>query len=436
MERTKISELPERIGEKVRISGWLETIRNQKTMQFLIIKDGTGSVQAVHYKPSDPELAAAISSLTCNSALTIHGTIVENKAVKAGGLEIQIGELEILNLAKGQLPFSGDASQPIRLDWRFIDLWSEQNQTIFKIQTFAEQAMREFWQQEGFIEIHSPKLMSSASESAAELFKLDYFGSGAFLAQSPQFFKQMAMAARFGKIFEVGDVFRADPSFTSHHATEFTSIDMEISFIKSHEDVMDLEERWLNYVIGRIAEVYGKTIRELFQTEVTVPTIPFPRITMEKAQRLLKSLGHVPSADTKPGDIDRESEKILSEWTKKEYGHEFVFVTEYPASIRPFYHMRLAENPEITKSFDLLWKGLEVTTGAQREHRPEILRRQIAEKGLSAEALKWYVDFFEYGCPPHGGLGFGLARMMMLLLGFKNIKDVTYLFRGPNRLSP
>jgi aspartyl/asparaginyl-tRNA synthetase len=246
----------------------------------------------------------------------------------------------------------------------------------------------------------------------------------------------MAMAAGFDKVFEIGPVFRANPSNTSRHDTEFTSVDVEISWIASHYDVMAFEERWLQHTLSSVKEKYGQNIKDVFGVEINVPDIPFPKISMAEAQETLKKIGHVPPSDTKEGDLDPQGEKLLHEHVAQTTGHEFLFVIDYPISVRPFYHMRFDDNYEKTKSFDLLWKGLEVTTGAQREHRYEILQKQAIEKGLRLDSIQFYLDFFKYGCPPHGGYGFGLTRMLMTLLNSKNVREVTYLYRGPSRLTP
>ena len=435
MKRTLIKELRSMNGETVRICGWLETLRNQKRMQFLIIRDHTGSVQAVYDKETNPELTATINNLTTESAIEITGKVILNPVVKLGGLEVVIDSVTIVNKAETPLPFGEKPTLETRLEWRFLDLRTPQNLLIFKIQTAVEHAMRSFWKSEGFIEIHSPKLMGSASESGAELFEVKYFDRKAYLAQSPQFYKQMAMAAGFDRVFEIGPVFRANPSFTSRHDTEFTSVDVEVSWIDSHEDIMQLEELWLRHVLKAIKEEFGEEIKTTFGIDVVIPEIPFPRVTMTEAYEILDRLGHRIERGEK-GDLDPEGERLLCQHFKEKAGHEFVFVTEYSSVVRPFYHMRLEGKPHLTKSFDLLWKGLELTTGAQREHRYDILVNQAKEKGFSLEPIQYYLDFFRYGCPPHGGYGFGLTRMFMVMLGFKSVREVTYIYRGINRLTP
>ncbi len=434
MERTLIGNLRASAGSSVCIKGWVQTIRDMKKMQFVIVRDHTGSVQVVREKKGDA-LSSLISSLTAESAVEVTGMVIVNESVKLGQIEIGADDVKVVGPALPILPIKEDSSLDLRLDWRFLDLRRPVNHLVFQVQTTAEHAMRQFWAENGFIEIHSPKFMGSASESGAELFRVEYFGGVAYLAQSPQFYKQMAMAAGFDRVFEIGPVFRANPSFTSRHDTEFTSVDVEISWVESHDDVMKIEERWLRYVLERIKAEHGEAIMRHFGVEVMVPALPFPRITMAEAYDILAKRGHVLSAETK-GDLDPEGERLICAHVKEQTGHDFVFVTEYPITVRPFYHMRHENNPNLTKSFDLLWKGLEVTSGAQREHRYGILIQQAQEKGLNLEPIRHYLDCFRYGCPPHGGYGFGLTRMLMVLLGVKNVREVTYLYRGPTRLAP
>lgn len=439
MERTFIADLRQHIGEEVKIQGWLQVLRDQKKMQFLVVRDTTGTAQVAFWKGNDAALAERISGLTTESALTITGTVVENPVVKLGGLEIQLQTVDVNNLAENPLPFEpyGDTLPQLdfRQDWRSIDLRRKENLLLFQVQTTAEAAMREFWVNNRFIEIHTPKIISTPSESGAELFTIDYFERKAYLAQSPQFYKQMAMSAGFERVFEFGPVFRADPSFTSRHMTEFTGVDMEISWIDSHEDVMAMQERWLQYVYQRVKDVHGEQIKEVFDHEIIVPALPFPRIPMAEAVEILKQRGYQLPADKK-GDIDPGGEREIAAYVMEKYNHEFVFLIDWPVAVRPFYHMRHPDNPGLTRSYDLIACGLEITTGAQREHRAEILAKQALEKGLHLEPIQFYLDFFRYGCPPHGGFGLGLSRLLMVMLGLNNIRETVFLFRGPTRLTP
>jgi nondiscriminating aspartyl-tRNA synthetase len=435
VERTLIGQLREKVGERATIRGWVSTVRDQKRMQFLIARDETGLAQAVVDKQDPPsELNEQISALTAESAITVTGTVIADERVKLGGIELRIESLHVDSLAEPELPIAADSSMDKRIDWRYLDLRRPERRLIFEVQTTVEHAMREFWRQQGFIELHSPKLMGSASESGAELFKVEYFDRTAYLAQSPQFYKQMAMAAGFGRVFEVGPVFRANPSFTSRHDTEFTSVDVEISWIDSHEDVMAFEEAWLAHALEVVAKEHRELVEETFGSQVVVPSLPFPRITLAEAKEMLREQG-VPGVGGQL-DLDPAGERALSALVKERYGHEFAFVTDYPTAVRPFYHMRHAADPGLTKSFDLLWRGIELTTGAQREHRYEQLVAQAREKGVETESIQYYLDFFRFGCPPHGGFGFGLTRLLMRLLGQDNVREVTFLYRGPHRLMP
>lgn len=433
MDRAFITELAGLAGLRVRVCGWVQAVRDHKGVQFVIVRDPTGEVQVTHRREAAPGLADLISSLTIESAIVVEGQVVKDERVKLGGLEVVPDLIDVVGPAEPSLPVGDEASPETRLDWRFLDLRRPAGRLVFEVQTTALAAMREYWLDRGFIEIQTPKLMGSPSESGAELFELEYFGRRAFLAQSPQFYKQMAMASGFERVFEIGPAFRADPSHTGRHSTEFTSIDMEMSWIADVEDVMRFEEGWLIHVLSIVAEKHGDSIREVFGRDLPVPTDPFPRIPLAEARSLLEGDGYQGPAD---GDLDGEGLKRISARVLSQNDHEFVFLTEYPAAIRPFYHMRHQRRPDLTRSYDLIWNGLEITTGAQREHRREVLTEQAGEKRLSPEGISYYIDFFRYGCPPHGGFGFGLARFLMALLGSKNVREVTFLFRGPNRLHP
>lgn len=436
MKRTMIIVLPDLIGQVIKICGFVQAIRDQKKMQFLVIRDHTGLAQVINDKSQGKEeLVKIISSLTDGSAVEIEGKVIANDHVKLGKLEIICEKIAIKSLAEAAKPIDENSSLESRMDWRFLDLRRPENLLVFKVQTLIEQAWRNYWGLNGFLEIHSPKFMGGASESGGELFRVEYFGGYAYLAQSPQFYKQMAMAAGLDRVFEIGPVFRANPSFTSRHDTEFTSVDVEMSWIESHQDVMSFEEAWLQHMLEVVKAKYGQAIKDSFDIEVIIPTLPFPRITMAEAYQIIEATGHKIPRENK-GDLDPEGERLLAKHVMEKFGHEFVFVIDYPISARPFYHMRHDADSQLTKSFDLLWKGLEITTGAQREHRYEILKKQAEEKRIDFKSIEHYLNFFRFGMPPHGGFGLGLTRVLMVLLGVKNVREVTYLYRGPNRLAP
>ena len=434
MERTYISEL--KTGKEALLKGWVYEIREMSKMKFLLIRDVSGTVQCILKKESK----GFNQEITLESVVYIKGKVKEakliNETLTLKNVEVDVSELELISKAE-KLPIqvnekttSTDLSK--RLDHRWLDLRKPKHFFVFKIWTCMEEAMREYWIKNGFIEIYTPKIMGSASESGSELFEVKYFNRKAYLAQSPQFYKQMAMAAGFEKIFEIGPSFRANPSDTSRHDTEFTMIDMEISFIDSEEDVMKVEEEWIAYFLKKVKEKYGEEIKKIFDVDIVVPKLPFPRVTMEEAQKLLRKKGYNGPKD----NLDAEGEKLLANFIKEKYGHEFVFVKEYPISARPFYHMRKKENPNLTKSFDLIWKGVEITTGAQKEHRVDPLTKQAVEKEISPKSIQYYLDFFKNGCPPHGGCALSPSRLLMLMLNLGNVREATFLPRDMKRLTP
>jgi len=423
----------------VSVAGWVETVRDQKKVQFVVLRDESGAVQLVNPRTVGEdgvvvadEPALTISGLSQGTFVRATGELKHDERVKLGGIEIRLSSLEVETEAIPETPIAADSGIDKRMDWRFLDLREPRHNLIFRVQTTFEHALRQYWVDNGFIEIHTPKLMASASESRAELFEVPYFETTAYLAQSPQIFKQMAQAAGFGRVFEIGPAFRADPSFTSRHATEFTSVDTEISWIDSHEDVMKVHEELLVAGFTAVKEKHGDEIERLFGVAVTVPSTPFPRIPLAEAKRIVAERGYeIPRADD---DMDPEGERQISAYVKETFGHEFVFLTDYAASIRPYYHMRHSEDPSITRSYDLIFNGVEISTGAQREHRVDILEQQAVDKGLDPAEID--LEFFKYGIPPHGGFGMGLARVLMLMLHLGNLRETTYLFRGPTRLTP
>ncbi len=429
MQRSRIAEL--KVGEINKVQGFIENIRNKRTMAFLVVKDITGKLQLTVEKEKYPELAAIIDTLTIQSVVTVEGPVVENSFVKLGGIEMLPTSIKVESIAD-PLPIEERSAIDLRLDYRWLDLRSERNTLIFKVQTLIAAKFREFLLERNFVEIHTPKLIGAASESGADVFELTYFDRKAYLAQSPQFYKQMAMAAGFERIFEVGPVFRAEKSNTNKHATEFTGFDLEFSYVDSYEDVMHMEEEMIAYALPFVKEQYGDKIKELFGEEVVVPTLPFPRIKLADLYReLIDNYGLDPALYEK-GDLCTEGERLCKQFSLDKFGHEFLFVTDFGAEKRAFYHMRNAEG--VPQGYDLIWRGCEITTGAQREHRYDILKKQADEKGLG-EDVKFYLEFFKYGCPPHGGFGIGLDRMTMILLHL-TIKEVEFLFRGPDRLTP
>ena len=444
MERTTIAEAFQKPNETVLVRGFIDNLRDSKYMTFIVLKDITGKIQITIEKEKHPEWEELLASLTGDSVISVVGQVNANDYVKLGGVEILPESIagdslaEALPIARKAIPETKKkkeverSSIDQRIDYRWIDLRTDENQLMFKVQTVMVNAMRKFLLDRSFIEIHTPKLIGAASESGADVFAVDYFDRKAFLAQSPQFYKQMAMAAGFERIFETGPVFRAEKSYTNRHTTEFTGFDLEFSYINSVKDVMKLEEELLTDMLRAVKEAYGEEIKELFGKEVIVPTMPFPVIDLQELYAALeKEYGYVAPEEEK-GDLTTEAEQLSFRYAQEKFGHEFLFVTGYSVDKRPFYHMR--DEHGMPQGYDLIWRGVEITTGAQREHRYDILKKQAQEKGLDQD-VQFYLEFFKYGCPPHGGFGLGVDRMTMLLLDV-SIKEAMFLFRGPNRLTP
>ena len=429
MKRTFIADV--KPGEKVKIAGFVENCRNKKARAFLVIRDITGKVQVYVEKEGNEELAAIVDQLTIDSVVTIEGECIANEYVKMGGKEIIPTSIRIESIADA-LPIKEDSAIDSRLDYRWVDLRTERNTLIFHVQSEITAALRDYLLQNKFTELHFPKIIGAASESGSEVFKLNYFDRDAYLAQSPQFYKQMAMASGLERVFECAPCFRAEKSHTNKHATEFTSFDLEFSYVESFHDVMALEEEMLTYVLGRVKEKYGEDIERIFGLEVVVPTRPFPVLSVAEIYRLLEERYGYTCPESEKGDLTTDAERMTHRLVKELYGHEFLFVTDFAQDKRPFYHMR--DENGVPQGYDLIWRGVEITSGAQREHRYEQLCKNAAEKGLG-EDVKFYTEFFRYGCPPHGGFAIGIDRLTMLFLGIP-IKEAMFLFRGPDRLHP
>jgi aspartyl-tRNA synthetase len=416
---------------KVRFQGMIETVRDKKSIQFIVLKDFSGKIQVTVDKTAHPEVGEVFSHLLPGSTVTVEGELVKSEYVKMGGQEVLAESVEVTSTAE-VYPITPDSNIDQRLDYRWIDMRQDKNLLMMKVQTELTRAMREFLLKHEFIEMHSPKLIATASESGSEVFEVKYFDGKAYLAQSPQFYKQLAISSGLGRVFECAPVFRAEKSHSRKHATEFTGFDLEFSGIESYEDVMQFEEKLLTHALKAVSEKYGEQIKATFGVEVVVPKIPFPKIKLADLYVELEKRYGYTCPESEHGDLTTEAEKLCKQFSKDAYGHEFLFVTDYSAKERAFYHLRKNGVPQ---GYDLMWKGVEITTGAQREHRYEILKAQANEKGLTKD-VEFYLQFFKYGCPPHGGFGLGLDRITMNLLELDSIKESMFIFRGPEKITP
>ena len=438
MNKIFFKELENYFDKEIEISGFVENIRNIKWVQFLVLRDSTGKIQVTIEKSDENNapMVELVNNLTVESTIKVTGTLKKNENVRLRGMEFIPTKIEVTSTSDAELPINiHDKDAQLldqRLDYRWLDLRNEYNFNIFKIQSDMTKFMREFMYSRDFTEIHTPKLIGAASESGADVFEVKYFDRKAYLAQSPQFYKQMAIASGYDKVFEVAPVFRAENSNTSRHTTEFTGFDVEFAYIDSYRDVMDLEEELLTYTLEKLNEKYGELVKKLYDKEIVVPKEKFPRVKLADLYDELEKRYDYKVDESEKTDLTTEAERLSYRYAMDVFNSEFIFVTDFPKEKRAFYHMRKDDVPE---GYDLIYRGVEITTGAEREHRYDVLVKQAKEKGLDKD-VEFYLEFFKYGCPPHGGFGLGVDRLTMLVLGLPSVKESMLIFRGPNRLNP
>ena len=434
LTRTQIKEVFEKkAGTRVRIAGWVHDSRALGKVRFLVVRDVSGRIQIVGVKTETPEhIFEMMGKLNRESVVYIEGIVKDSKQAP-GGKELAIESIELVSAADEKLPIDvSDFSKtelPKRLDYRFLDTRRKEPSSIFKIRSSIYKNVVDFFYDNGFTIINTPKITTIGLQSGAESFVVNYFNKKAVLAQSPQFYKQMFVNGGFERVLEIGQVYRAEKSHTTRHLTEFTGVDFEMGFINDENDVMDMIENMLKYVLAKVRDERKEELAEM-KIEIKIPK-KIPRVPMAELKKILAKHGKKLKEDD---DLDAEAEKMLGEYVLKEYGEEFIFVTNYPAKVRPFYHMRPENDSKGTRSFDLLWKGVEIATGAQREHRLDILQQQAKEKGVIIPPI--YEDIFRFGAIPHGGVGFGLDRITQRLLNLDNVREGLLLPRDTERLTP
>ncbi|MDO8124277.1 MAG: aspartate--tRNA(Asn) ligase [Candidatus Hermodarchaeota archaeon] len=427
---------PEMEGQQVVILGWVQRIRKLSKISFLIVRDREGLTQCTlpHAKTA-PELLSILDSLDNEYAIAVQGQVKQEKQARRG-VELIPDKIVVVNTAPATLPLdtSGKVEADIatRFDNRVIDLRRLEAQLTFKIQHFTVTQMRQYLEAAGFREIHTPKIVATATEGGADLFRVQYFEKKAFLAQSPQFYKQLCLVGGFDRVYEVAPVYRAEKHNTPRHLNEYTSFDYEMAWIQDEEDVMQLEEQMLHEVFTAVKQKFAEELEQL-KAEIHVPKLPIRRIEVREAIELLKAEGLNLPPDS---DIPSEGEELLYQLVKKETGEEFFFLTRYPTAIRPFYTMPLETDPTLTRGFDLVYRGMEVTTGSQRIHRYELLVEKLKETGLKPKTFAFYLEPFKYGAPPHGGLAIGMERLTMQMLGYANIREAVLFPRDRTRLVP
>ncbi len=436
MQRTLIDDLGQHVGEMVSISGWVDVRRDHGKLIFLVVRDRSGNVQAVVNAKNEDAFQTA-SELRSEWVVRLEGDVKERpesmrKDEQNGSIELAISSIEILGKSQ-ELPFDADAELNLDtlLDYRPLTLRRKRERAIFKIQAAIVRAYREFLNGEGFTEFQAPKFVGDDAEGGGNIFKVEYFKDrNAYLATSPQLYKQI-MVGVFERVFAAGNVFRAEKHATTRHLNEYTSLDMEMGFIDDHTTIMAMEESFMRFLMQRLSETCAAEITLL---GATLPVVPdqIPRLKLREAQAIISKETGVDC--TEEPDLEPEHERFLCEWAKREKGSDFVFITHYPVSKRPFYTYEDERDPGFTKSFDLLFRGVEITTGGQRVHDYDTLLKKLEQKGLSPDNFSFYLQAFKYGMPPHGGWGMGLERLTEKLLGFENLREATLFPRDMNRI--
>jgi len=429
MERTMVSELENHISKRGEIKGWVYRIRKLKSITFIILRDRTGFVQCV-VENSHMD----ISGVKLESVVSVIGEVKESNNT-FNPFEVLIEKFQVINSSISELPIEINKNElDINLDTmlnnRVLSLRHPKVNAIFKIQNIIVQAFRQLLINEGFTEVFTPKIVAEGAEGGTDMFEVKYFENKAYLAQSPQFYKQMMVGAGFERVFEVAHVYRAEQHNTNRHLNEYVSMDFEMGFIKDEEDIMEMEERLLKFMLNKLEEE-GKIYLETLNVDMPKIENKIPKIKFSEALEILEKEYNKTDLD---GDLDPEGEKLICRYSKEKLGCDFIFLTHYPRRKRPMYTMPYGEDE--TRSFDLLFRGVEITTGGQRIHDYNMLIKNIEYKGLTPENYENYTSLFKYGMPVHGGLAIGLERITAQLLGLQNVREASLIPRDRTRLVP
>lgn len=439
MKRTLINETPNLIDQVVRLSGWVSTRRDHGKLIFMDLRDRTGIVQMVII-PDKAEAYKAAKGVRNEYVIEVEGLVKKRPGSQkkvdnpTGEVEIEVSALRVISGVEKELPFDTakkdlELTIPTLLDNRHLTLRNKKINDIFKVYNVILESYEKHMRGAGFLEIKTPKIVSQATEGGANFFKIKYFKRDAFLAQSPQFYKQAGVGF-FERVFEIGPVFRAEPHYTTRHVNEYISFDAEMGFIENFADIMDELESLLKKIIKDIQDKCKEELVD-YPSEFLVPD-RFPRIKLTEAMEILKN----EYGKEKMGvDIDPEGERLISEWAQKKYGSDFIFLTHYPTSARPFYTMP-SSDPQYTESFDLIYRGVELATGGQRIHDPKQLVANIKKHRLDPKDFEDYIEIFRLGMPPHGGWGLGSERLVQKVLGLKSVKEAILFPRDVRRLTP
>jgi len=423
-------------SEETVITGWVSTVRDLGNIKFLILRSGEGLTQVIFKRGVVAEqLMTLVETLSLEDVVAVRGRAISHPNAPRG-IEVRPSDIWVLSKAETPLPMdvSGKITSTLdtRLDWRVLDLRRPENAAVFRIQAKIVEGMEDYLREQGYLQVFTPCLMGAPSESGAEAFPVLYFNKTAFLRQDPQLHRQLLMAAGFDKIFDLGPNWRAEPSHTPRHLCEHHACAVEFAFMEDESDMIRVEEALVVATLQRVKEACADEL-ELLHAAIRIPPRPFPELRFPQIYEILEELG-------KPigygEDYDRESEMLLWKYVREKYGTDFFFVNRFPFKVKPFYVMRVDDDPRWARSVDLLYKGLELSSGGQREHRYDRIIQQLQEKEMTVESMEWFTKFFKYGVPPHGGFCLGIERLVMQLLNVGNIREVTLFPRTPERMLP
>lgn len=435
-EIPSITALKGMVGQKARASGWVHDVRLLGGINFVLLRNRDGIIQVtVPRKVVTPEVMSAVSSLHPEDVITVTGLVKEAKQAR-NGFEIIPDSLVVVAASATPLPLDPRgvtvANLDTRLQWRTLDLRRPESTAVFKVEDSLITGMESYLKQEWFIRVFTPSILGGISEGGSEVFKIDFYGKPAFLRQDPQLHRQLAIAGGLGRVYDLGANWRAELSHTPRHMSEHRTIAPEISFLADERDTMRVEEGMIVSGIRNVVKECGPEL-ELLHITLEEPKTPFPELVFPDIYELLENLGHELPEDQ---DLDRESEKLLTDFVKKEHASDFFFVNRFPSKVKPFYVMHVDEEPRYARSVDMIYKGLELSSGGQREHRHDKIVQQIKEKGMDEEGLKWFTEPFRYGVPPHGGFSLGIERFVATLLDIPSVKEAALFPRDPERLQP
>ncbi len=425
-------------SKKVELNAWVHDYRDIGGLKFLILRDSTGIIQVTIVKnKTDKSILDQLENLTIESVVNVVGEVKENKKVN-DGIEIIPEKINVVVRSAPKLPISITekgitTGQSKRLDWRCLDLRKLKHQAIFRVQSALLEGIREYLLNNEFIQVFTPCILGVASESGSEVFPIIYFDREAFLRQDPQLHRQLTIAGGMQKIFDIGPAWRAEQSHTTKHLCEHRVCAVESAFIKDERDTMRIEEQMIVSALKKVKEKCEKELANFEGLEIKIPKTPFPELKFPDIYKILEEKGKNLGEGQ---DLDTESEKILWDYVKEKYDSEFYFVNRFPSKVKPFYVMKVDEDPKWARSVDLYFKGLELSSGGQREHRYEKIMQAVKEKGMKESEVEWFTKFFEYGVPPHGGFAIGIERLTQSLLDIENIRDCALFPRDPERLVP